>query len=101
MTEENSQQQFADTPSRLATRMADLFLNSIDLIEQKVAEGDTQIALGYLEAFHLYHIFDRETNEKSALEERINEILMPQTEVDQFLQKFNALSNKPEVQYDE
>lgn len=108
MSEEKTQQ-VVETPfsSRLATRMADLFLNSIDLIEQKVAQGDAEIALGYVEAFHLYHVFDEETNEKNSFENQVSELLKPQAELDQFeyssqfLQELNVLSKKIELHYDE
>ena len=65
MIEEEIQQAVGSSlNSGLATRMTNLFLRSINLIEEKVAAGNAEIALGYIEAFYAYQVFDQETSEK-------------------------------------
>lgn len=106
---EEKMQQAIDNPSSsgLSTRMANLFLSSISLIEEKVAAGNAEIALGYIEAFYMYQVFDQEMSEEHVPKNHQTDRTKAQTELHQFewtkefLQEFNVLSTRPELGYSE
>lgn len=58
------------------SRMESLFINSLELVEQEVAEGNTKTALAYLETYHLCLAINSQTNRFSSTLSKEGEALV-------------------------